>query len=150
MEWFRVLLMDWFRVLEDGMVYDIVNEYNGTLGFVGVQQLIVSISCEKLYEIVDDEGIRILLSLVNEKYDVINLFAVEDCDLDIDVENIVTHKVVEDCDLDIDVENIVRHKESVIQVDKVGSDCYSNGTDIDSKDVSDYYDYDSEELEFIA
>ncbi|MCE5166666.1 hypothetical protein HAX54_023718 [Datura stramonium] len=120
---------------------DIVNKYNGTLEFVGVQQLIVSVPYEKLYEIVDNEGIRTLLSLVNDKFDVINLFVVEDCDLDVDVGNIITHKVVEDCDLDADVENIVGHKESVLEIDEARSDCYICGTDTNSEDGSDFSNY---------
>ncbi|MCD7461882.1 hypothetical protein HAX54_047335 [Datura stramonium] len=127
---------------------DIVTEYNATLGFVGVQQLFVSVPCGKLYEIEDDEEIRTLLSLVNDKFDVINLFVVEDCDLYIEVENIIRHKVIEECDLDVNVENIVRHKESVLEVDESDSDCYNSDTG--NEEVSDYSDYDSEELEFIA
>ncbi|MCE2055339.1 hypothetical protein HAX54_042433, partial [Datura stramonium] len=103
---------------------DIVTEYNVTLGFVGVQQLLVSVPCGKLYEIEDYEGIRTLLSL-----------------------NIVRHKVIEECDLDVDVENIVRHKESVLEVDESDSDCYNSDTG--SEEVSNYSDYDSKELEFI-
>ncbi|PHU04632.1 ABC transporter C family member 5 [Capsicum chinense] len=111
---------------------DIVNEYNDTLGFLGVQQVIVSFPSKKYYEIIGDQGIRTLLSYVNDKFDVINLFAVKDSKLP------------------IDVENIVRLKESVVAVDKAdseNSDCNSDETANDSGNDSDYSDYDSEELE---
>lgn len=114
---------------------NIVNEYNGTLGFLGVQQLIVSFPSGKYYEIVGDQGIRTLLSYVNDKFDVINLFAVEDSELP------------------IDIENIVRLKESVVEVDEAeseASDCNSNETDNYGGNESDYSDYDSEELVVLA
>ncbi|MCD7462699.1 mRNA decay activator protein zfp36 [Datura stramonium] len=66
----------------------------------------------------------------------------------VEVEDIVRHIVIEECDLDVDVENIVRHKESMLDVDESNSDCYNSDTGYE--EVCDYSDYDSEELEFIA
>ncbi|KAF3643989.1 hypothetical protein FXO38_20394 [Capsicum annuum] len=111
---------------------DIVNEYNGTLGFLGVQQVIVSFPSEKYYEIVYDLGIRTLLYYVNDKFDVINFFAIEDNELP------------------IDVKNIVRLKESVVEVDEADSEdsgYKSNETDNNGCNASGYFDYDSKELE---
>jgi len=70
-----------------------------------VQQLIVFVPSGKYYEIEGDEGIMTLLSFVNDKFDVINLF------------------VVEDCELDVDVENITKMLETVIVIDDVSTDC---------------------------
>ncbi|KAK4352389.1 hypothetical protein RND71_027907 [Anisodus tanguticus] len=110
---------------------DLVNEYNDSLGYVDVQQLIVSVPCGKYYEIECDNGIRTLLSFVNDQFDVINLFAVEDTELSVCVENIEVHK------------------ESVIDVDDAATDCNSD-SDSASEDESDCSDYDSEELEALA
>ncbi|KAK4364304.1 hypothetical protein RND71_015662 [Anisodus tanguticus] len=109
----------------------IVNEYNNSLGYVGVQQLIVFVPSGKYYETEGDNGIRTLSSFVNDQFDVINLF------------------VVEDSELSVDIENIEVHKESVIDVDDAATDCYF-GSDSSSEDRSDCSDYDDEELEALA
>ncbi|XP_060179076.1 uncharacterized protein LOC132609216 isoform X2 [Lycium barbarum] len=103
---------------------DIVNEYKNSLGFVGVQQLIVSVPSGKYYEIEGDDGIRTLLSFVNGEFDVINLFAVEDNELSVDVEN--------------------------IKVNDAATDCSSHGTDNGSNDGADESDYDSAQMEAFA
>ncbi|KAJ8559534.1 hypothetical protein K7X08_003592 [Anisodus acutangulus] len=79
----------------------------------------------------DDNGIRTLLSFVNDQFDVINLFAIEDSELAVDVENIGIHK------------------ETLIDVDDAATDCYS-GSDSSSEDGSDCSDYVDEELEALA
>ncbi|KAM3323604.1 hypothetical protein P3S67_004755 [Capsicum chacoense] len=114
---------------------DIVNEYSDTLRFLGVQQVIVSFPSGKYYEIVGNQGIRTLLSYVNDKFDVMNLFAIEDSELP------------------VDVENIVRLKEFVVEVDEADSEdsgYNSDETDNDGCNASDYSDYDFEELEVLA
>ncbi|MCD7466703.1 hypothetical protein HAX54_003655 [Datura stramonium] len=108
---------------------DIVNEFNGTLGYVGAQQLIVVVPSRKYYEIESDDGITTLLSFINKHCDVIILF------------------VVEDGELDIDIDNIVQHKEIVLDVDEETTDCSSHGSNHGSDEGSDYSNYDSEEFE---
>ncbi|XP_049409139.1 uncharacterized protein LOC125872451 [Solanum stenotomum] len=102
------------------------------LGYVGVQQLLVSVPSGKYYEIEGDEGIMTLLSFVNDKFNVINLF------------------VVDDCELDVDVENIIKMLETEVVIDDVSTDCTSNGTENDSDTSNDNSDYNSEELEVLA
>jgi len=102
----RKLVHKWEGYDSDLLSYiDITNEYINILGYVGVQQLLVSVPSGKYYEIEGDEGIRTLLSFVNDKFDVINLF------------------VVDDCELDVDVENITKMLETVVVIDDVSTDC---------------------------
>ncbi|XP_059302757.1 uncharacterized protein LOC132054800 [Lycium ferocissimum] len=70
---------------------DLVDEYIEKLGFVGVQQLIVVGPSEKYYEIEDGVGNRYLLYLVSDKFNIINIYVVEECDLVVSVPNIVHH-----------------------------------------------------------
>ncbi|KAG5570004.1 hypothetical protein H5410_059770 [Solanum commersonii] len=68
----RKLVHKWEGYDSDLLSYiDITNEYINILGYVGVQQLLVSIPSGKYYEIEGDEGIRTLF------------------ELDVDVENII-------------------------------------------------------------
>ncbi|WMV42661.1 hypothetical protein MTR67_036046 [Solanum verrucosum] len=110
----------------------ITNEYINIIGYVGVQQLIVFVPSGKYYEIEGDEGIKTLLSFVNDKFDVINLF------------------VVDDSELDVDVENITKMLETVVVIDNVSTDCTYDGTENDSGTFNDNSDYNSEELEVLA
>ncbi|KAG5581376.1 hypothetical protein H5410_052003 [Solanum commersonii] len=73
-----------------------------------------------------------LLSFVNDKINVINLF------------------VVEDCELDVGVENITKMLETVVVIDDVSIDCTSDGSENDSDTSSDNSYYNSEELEVLA
>ncbi|XP_047252248.1 uncharacterized protein LOC124887109 [Capsicum annuum] len=70
---------------------DLVNEYTSRFGFVIVQQLIVLGPFGKFFKIQGDEGIRTLLSFVSEDYQSIHLFATDDCELSVDVLDIVKH-----------------------------------------------------------
>ncbi|KAJ8533118.1 hypothetical protein K7X08_016007 [Anisodus acutangulus] len=70
---------------------DLVDEFNEKLGFVGVQQLIIAGPSDKYYEIEDDVEIRQLLCLVSDKFSVINIYAVEECELAVTLPNIVHH-----------------------------------------------------------
>ncbi|KAK6786010.1 hypothetical protein RDI58_014535 [Solanum bulbocastanum] len=75
----------------DLISFDLVNEYINKLGFVGVQELIVLAPTGKYFEIIDDEGVRTLTSFISTEYKSIHLFATEDCELSIDVTDIVMH-----------------------------------------------------------
>ncbi|KAG5573165.1 hypothetical protein H5410_062931 [Solanum commersonii] len=68
-----------------------VNEYIDKLGFVGVQELIVLAPTGKYFEIIGDEGVRTLTSFISTDYKSIHLFATEDCELSVDVPDIVMH-----------------------------------------------------------
>ncbi|KAK4723476.1 hypothetical protein R3W88_026255 [Solanum pinnatisectum] len=68
---------------------DLVNEYIYKLGFVGVQELIVLAPTGKYFEIIGDEGVRTLTSFISTEYKSIHLFATEDCELSVDVTDIV-------------------------------------------------------------
>ncbi|KAK4342667.1 hypothetical protein RND71_038483 [Anisodus tanguticus] len=70
---------------------DFVDEFNEKLGFVGVQQLIIAGPSDKYYEIEDDVEIRQLFCLVSDKFSVINIYAVEECELAVTLPNIVHH-----------------------------------------------------------
>ncbi|XP_019224065.1 PREDICTED: uncharacterized protein LOC109205773 [Nicotiana attenuata] len=70
---------------------DLVDEYVSNLGYIGVQQLVVNGPSGSYYEIEGDYGIRTLLDIVNEQFNVINIFAVEDCESSIYVPNITHH-----------------------------------------------------------
>ncbi|KAH0751615.1 hypothetical protein KY285_004763 [Solanum tuberosum] len=70
---------------------DLVNEYINKLGFVGVQELIVLAPTGKYFEIIGDEGVRTLTSFISTEYKSIHLFATEDCELSVDVTDIVMH-----------------------------------------------------------
>ncbi|XP_019231252.1 PREDICTED: uncharacterized protein LOC109212099 [Nicotiana attenuata] len=70
---------------------DLVAEFDTKFGYIGVQQLIVKGPGGRYYEIDGDIGIRTLLDLVDEQCNVINLFAIEECEPALDVPNIVTH-----------------------------------------------------------
>ncbi|KAG5590703.1 hypothetical protein H5410_041217 [Solanum commersonii] len=122
----------YYDMLVRGLWVDITNEYINILGYVGVQQLLVSVPSGKYYGIEGDEGIRTLLSFVNDKFDVINLF------------------VVDNCELDVDVENIIKMLETMVVIDDVSTDCTSDGTENDSDTSNDNSDYNSEELEVLA
>ncbi|KAK6773858.1 hypothetical protein RDI58_029097 [Solanum bulbocastanum] len=70
---------------------DLVNEYTDKLGFVGVQELIVLAPTGKYFEIIGDEGVRTLTYFISTDYKSIHLFATEDCELSVDVPDIVMH-----------------------------------------------------------
>ncbi|KAG5591721.1 hypothetical protein H5410_042235 [Solanum commersonii] len=126
----RKLVHNWEGYDSDLSSYiDITNEYINILGYVGVQPLIVYVPSEKYYEIEGDEGIKALLSFVNDKFDVINLF------------------VVDDSELDVDVENITKMLETVVVIDNVSTDCTYDGTENDSDTFNDNSNYNFEELE---
>ncbi|XP_019248779.1 PREDICTED: uncharacterized protein LOC109228049 [Nicotiana attenuata] len=112
---------------------DIVNEYTTELGFVGIQQLIVTAPSGKYYKIEGDDGIRKLYSLVSEEYRIINIYAVDECEPSVEVPNIVQHT-----------------KSFFSVVNEVGTDCSENESESDCEAGSDCPEYDSEELESIA
>ncbi|MCD7453201.1 hypothetical protein HAX54_020006 [Datura stramonium] len=73
---------------------NIVSEYTTRFKFVGVQQLIVTNPSGRYYEVEEDVGIRLLLSLISEEFFIINLFPVDDCSyvsLFLILSNILSH-----------------------------------------------------------
>ncbi|MCD7473420.1 hypothetical protein HAX54_015284, partial [Datura stramonium] len=83
---------------------------------------------KKNYEVEEDDGIRTLLYFVDEQLDVINLFVVENSELDVDVQNIVQHKdTVLDVDIDVD--------ETTTDYSSHGSDEESNCSNYDYKEL---------------
>ncbi|XP_070057722.1 uncharacterized protein [Nicotiana tomentosiformis] len=70
---------------------DLVDEYISNLGYIGVQQLIVNGPSGTYYEIEGDYGIKTLLDFVNNQFNVINIFPVEECAPSINVPNIIHH-----------------------------------------------------------
>ncbi|WMV29381.1 hypothetical protein MTR67_022766 [Solanum verrucosum] len=68
-----------------------VNKYINKLGFVGVQELIILAPTGKYFEIIGDEGVRTLTSFISTEYKSIHLFATEDCELSVNVTDIVMH-----------------------------------------------------------
>lgn len=61
------------------------------LCFLGVQQLIVLAPFGKYFKIQEDDGIRKLLSFVSEDFHSIHLFATDDCELSVNVLDIIIH-----------------------------------------------------------
>lgn len=70
---------------------DLENEYTSKLCFLGVQQLIVLGPSGKYFKIQGDDGIRKLLSFVFEDFHSIHLFTTDDCELFVDVLDIIIH-----------------------------------------------------------
>ncbi|XP_060202219.1 uncharacterized protein LOC132630678 [Lycium barbarum] len=123
---------------------DVVDEYCNNLGFVGVQQLLVAAPSGKLYEIIADSGIRRLLAMVSDDYYVINLFAIDDCELAVDVPNILNYDEPFEPNVDAFESNVVSVEPSL----GVATNCRS--TDAEDENDSVFSDYESEDLEFIA
>ncbi|XP_070023682.1 uncharacterized protein [Nicotiana sylvestris] len=88
----------------------------------------------KYYEIESDEGVRTLLSLVSDQFNVIDFF------------------VVDECELSINVHNIVHHIESNIVELDAATDCSSDDSEehgCQSSDSSDNSDSESDSLELL-
>ncbi|KAK4354513.1 hypothetical protein RND71_026707 [Anisodus tanguticus] len=87
---------------------DLVNEYI-KFGYLGVQQLIVTVPSGEYYEIEGDEGIIQLLHFVSEEFKVLNIY------------------VVEECEESVNVHNNSQHSESCVgaTIAEVGTDCKS-------------------------
>nr|XP_009758264.1 PREDICTED: uncharacterized protein LOC104210973 [Nicotiana sylvestris] len=113
---------------------DLVNEYTGELMYIGVQQLIVNGSSSNYYEVVDDSGIRQLLSLISDEFKCLNFYAVDKCELS------------------VNVPNIVHYFDSHPSLTEVGTDCSEVECESESDNDSegDEVGYDSKELQTIA
>ncbi|OIT26364.1 hypothetical protein A4A49_26509 [Nicotiana attenuata] len=112
----------------------LVNEFTSKLGFIGVQQVIVNGPSGRYYEIKSDEGVRTLLSLVSDQFNVIGFFAVDECELSINVHNIVHHI-----------------EPNMIELD-AATDCSSDDSEEhgwQSSDSSDNSDSESDSLELL-
>ncbi|OIT26970.1 hypothetical protein A4A49_29940 [Nicotiana attenuata] len=108
------------------------NEFTSKLGFTEVQQVIVNGPSGRYYEIESDQGVRSLLSLVSDQFNVIDFF------------------VVDECELSINVHNIVQHIESNIIEFDVATDCSSDDSEehgCHSSNSSDNSDSESDSLE---
>ncbi|KAG5595622.1 hypothetical protein H5410_036854 [Solanum commersonii] len=110
---------------------DLVNEYINKLGFVGVQELIVLTPTGKYFEIISDEGVRTLTSFISIEYKSIHLFDTEDCELSVDVIDIIMH------DRSFLLSPIVNE----------GIDCSESEDDSNNGMVFSCSDYDTDELE---
>ncbi|KAK4345779.1 hypothetical protein RND71_035955 [Anisodus tanguticus] len=99
---------------------DLVEEFISKLGYVGVQQLVVCGPSDRYYEVEDDVGIRTLLALVSDKFDVINIFVVDENELGFSVPNIVDHLEIET---------------ATTEVVEVVSDCSSGENDETEMDI---------------
>ncbi|WMV47088.1 hypothetical protein MTR67_040473 [Solanum verrucosum] len=110
---------------------DLVNEYINKLGFVGVQELIVLAPTGKYFEIIGDEGVKTLTSFISTEYKSIHLFATEDCELSVDVTDIIMH------DGSFLLSPIVNE----------GTDCSESEDDSNNGMVFSCSDYDTDELE---
>nr|XP_016503785.1 PREDICTED: uncharacterized protein LOC107821841 [Nicotiana tabacum] len=115
---------------------DIVNEFCTKLCFGGVQQLIVSAHSGRYYKIDGDSGIKKLLGMVCSDYNVVDIFVVEDCELAVNVPDILHYGEDELDDVALDHE--------------AATDCSSTDGEFDNEAESDSSDNDSEELEFIS
>ncbi|KAK4350900.1 hypothetical protein RND71_030213 [Anisodus tanguticus] len=87
-------------MVESGLKFQNLVDQFKNLGFIGVQQLVVTGPSGKYYEMKFDTGIRTLLYLVSDDFCVINLFVVDEFELGIDVSNIVHHSASYSIDLE--------------------------------------------------
>ncbi|OIT36819.1 senescence-specific cysteine protease sag39, partial [Nicotiana attenuata] len=88
----RKLVHSWKQYDSDLLSFiDIVDEYTSKLRYVGVQQLIIYFLSGKYYEVDGDVGIKTLQSFISDQFNIINLFAVEDSEMGVNVPNIVDH-----------------------------------------------------------
>ncbi|KAK4343897.1 hypothetical protein RND71_036991 [Anisodus tanguticus] len=110
---------------------DLVDQFKN-LGFIVVQQLVVTGPSWKYYEMEFDTGIRTLLYLVSGDFCVINLSVVDEFKLGIDVTNIVHHSE----SYSIDVEAVTNYDSA--------NEALNSSSDDSSDD-----DFDLEELELI-
>ncbi|KAG5596285.1 hypothetical protein H5410_037517 [Solanum commersonii] len=110
---------------------DLVNEYINKLGFVGVQELIVLAPTGKYFEIIADERVRTLTSFISTEYKSIHLFATEDCELSVDVIDIVMHN----------------GSFLLSPIVNEGTDCSESEDDNNNGMVFSCSDYDTDELE---
>ncbi|KAG5609479.1 hypothetical protein H5410_020760 [Solanum commersonii] len=101
------------------------------LGFVGVQELIVLAPTGKYFEIIGDEGVRTLTSFISTEYKSIHLFATEDCELSVDVIDIVMHD----------------GSFLLSLIANEGTDCSESEDDSNNGMVFSCSDYDTDELE---
>ncbi|KAK4376116.1 hypothetical protein RND71_006793 [Anisodus tanguticus] len=66
--------------IEQEILENLVDQFKN-LGFIGVQQLVVTGPSGKYYEMEFDTGIRTLLYLVSDDFCVINMFVVDEFEL---------------------------------------------------------------------
>ena len=86
---------------------DICDEFTFKLGFSQVKQLLVTGPSEKYYIVDGDDGIRAILSLLCEKFKVVNFFVVEEGEFTVVAQNITQY--VESCCVDVEVGTYCEH-----------------------------------------
>ena len=77
------------------------------LGFSQVKQLLVTGPSEKYYIVDGDDGIRAILSLLCEKFKVVNFFVVEEGEFTVVAQNITQY--VKSCCVDVEVGTDCEH-----------------------------------------
>ncbi|KAM3376012.1 hypothetical protein P3S68_014726 [Capsicum galapagoense] len=71
--------------------YMIEDEYIKNLGLVALKQLLVKGPCRKLFLVEGSEGIKILQTLLNEQFNVVHTFAVDDFEEPISAPTLIHH-----------------------------------------------------------
>ncbi|KAH0645325.1 hypothetical protein KY284_033209 [Solanum tuberosum] len=86
---------------------DICDEFTSKLGLSRVKQLLVTRPSEKYYIVDGDDGIRAILSLLCEKFKVVNFFVVQEGELTVFAQNITQYS--ESCFVDVEVGTDCEH-----------------------------------------
>jgi len=111
---------------------DICDEFTSKLGLSRVKQLLVTGPSGKYYIVDGDDGIRAILSLLCEKFKVVNFF------------------VVEEGELTVFAQNITQYSESCLVDVEVGTDCEHNAGSNYEWDLSEGEECDYEWMEAIS
>lgn len=87
--------------------YKIEDDYTKNLEFVAVKQLLVKGPCRKIFLVEGSEGIKILQSLLNEQFNVIHIFAVDDFEEPISAPTLFHHTEAYfiECEYETDAES---------------------------------------------
>ena len=91
---------------------DICDEFTTKLGFSRVKQLLVCGPPEKYYTVDGDYEIRAILSLLCEKFKVVNFFVVEEGEFTVVAQNITQY--VESCCVDVEVGTDCEHSPDML------------------------------------
>uniref|UniRef100_A0A3Q7G1B2 Transposase MuDR plant domain-containing protein n=1 Tax=Solanum lycopersicum TaxID=4081 RepID=A0A3Q7G1B2_SOLLC len=111
---------------------DICDEFTSKLGFSRVKQLLTTGPSEKYYIVDGNDGIRAILSLLCEKFKVVNFFVVEEGEFTVVAQNITQY--VESCCVDVEV----------------GTDCEHSPGSVDEWDLSEGEECDLEWMDAIS
>ena len=111
---------------------DIYDEFTSKLGLSRVKQLLIIVPSEKYYIVDGDDGNRAILSLLCEKFKVVNFFVVEEGEFTVVAQNITQY--VESCCVDVEV----------------GTDCEHSPGSVDEWDLSEGEECDLEWMDAIS